>query len=445
MRNEPDPFSSEPEDLPPPSLYALQMEGSPAAPEGLLSWVVGLAHAHCVSPRTLVRHLLSCSDEYRKLWSVSTFFDRDCGTVNGHGHYAQMMIELIGAGQSITVDQMTMLSLSSFFPRNGEGFLARKPKWCHACLCEQARHGVRLHFPLVWSLEYYKICHTHHVPLSDCCPACGNVQSFLPSYPSLGHCSHCGESMLLQLPDGFLLNEPDVSNFNLWCADALADLVSRRIELHANGTMDYFRSNVELVCRQLAQGSRKSLCRKTGLQPFALNGWLTKGERPSLSILLHLCYGIQIMPAAMFLADSIEVAEPSNVELPTSGHRKHQPKLGYRERERIKNLLEVIINDQNDARRLVDVAKQVGVPRGTMKYWFWNECRELVLKRRAAADRHLLLKYQREHGALRAVVQGLRAQKIDLRDSQVEPELRKHRLTLLRPDLFQALAWMRIN
>ncbi len=440
-----DPFAGDFEPRVLAALYPLEMEGSREAPEGLLSWVVGLAQAHCVGPRVLLRHLLSNSPKYRSLWGVATFFDRDSGTINGHGRYAQMMVELIGAGQPANAGQMTLLSLSKLFPWNGEGLLARKPKWCHVCLCEQARQGRRLHFPLVWSLEHYRVCHSHHVPLSDQCPACGNTQPFLPSYPSLVHCNQCGESTLAQLPDGFRLEETEVTGFAIWCAQALADLVSRLPVLQTDGCMQAFRSNVELICSVLAHGGRKRFCREIGLQPFALNGWLNKGERPSMSVLLRLCYGIKVMPAAMFMPEPIALADYSPPSQHVGSQRKSRPMLGHKERERIKNLLDVIIADKSDARRLVDIAGQAGIEPTALKYWFWDECRELVLKRRAAEDRRMLLKYRKDHEVLRSVVQNLRAQKINLSRWQVEPELRKHHVTLIRPDLFKALEWLRLS
>ena len=105
----------------------------------------------------------------------------------------------------------------------------------------------------------------------------------------------------------------------------------------------------------------------------------------------------------------------------------------------------MIIADRNDARQMVDIAQQIGIPRGTMKYWFWEECRELVLKRRLAEDRRILRKYQREHQALRAVVQSIYAQKLNASNWQVEQSLRKQHLTLIRPDIFTALKWMRLS
>ena len=78
-----DPFATDFADHTPHPLYPLRMEGSPEAPEGLLSWIVGLAQAHCVGPRALLKHLLSDSDQYRDIWRGSTFFERDCGTAAG--------------------------------------------------------------------------------------------------------------------------------------------------------------------------------------------------------------------------------------------------------------------------------------------------------------------------------------------------------------------------
>jgi hypothetical protein len=170
-----------------------------------------------------------------------------------------------------------------------------------------------------------------------------------------------------------------------------------------------------------------------------------KGERPSLAVLLRLCFGTRVMPAAMFLPESVDVFhEPTPVRITATSQRLARPQLGYKERERIKNLLDVIIADTGDARRLVDIAEQVGLSRSALKYWFREECRILVLKSRLSEDRRMLLKFRRDHALLRSVVQNLRAQKMNLSRWQVNPELRKHQVSLIRPDLFQALEWMRI-
>ncbi len=220
-----------------PTLYPLKMEGSPEAPEGLLSWVVGLAQAHCLGPRSMIKHLLSEHERYREIWSGSAFFERDSGTVNGLGPYAQMMSDVLEAVGAQSVTDMTLLSLSHLLPRNGEGLLARRPRWCPACMCEQARAGRRLHFPLVWSLEYYRVCHIHRTMLSEHCPACGSQQTYLPSYPSLAHCSACGESILVQIPVNTDISNLPGADFEQWCSEALVDLVARRRQLQRDGDL----------------------------------------------------------------------------------------------------------------------------------------------------------------------------------------------------------------
>lgn len=408
------PFGDDFADHTPPTLHPLRMEGSPEAPEGLLSWIVGLAQAHSVGPRTLIRHLLSNSAEYRRLWSVSTFFDRDCGTINGHGRYADMMVEMIGDGQPAPPERMTLLPLAKLLPRNGEGFLGRSPRWCHACFCAHAREGVRPHYPLVWSFDYYTVCHVHHVAMSERCPACGCTQPFLPSYPSLVHCGRCGHSLIAGAPDSFLLDEREVTEFSAWSSNALVDMVSRRNVLGEEGSLAHLRANIDRICSRLTDGNRKQLCRDIGLQPYALKGWM-KGERPSLAVLLRLCFGIQVMPAAMLLPQPVDVSDEfAPIRITATSQRLSRPQLGYRERERIKNLLDVIIADTGDARRLVDIAEQVGLSRSALKYWFREECRILVLKSRVSEDRRMLLKFRKDHALLRSVVQSLRAQKMNL-------------------------------
>ncbi|MDC7285992.1 TniQ family protein, partial [Bifidobacterium thermophilum] len=82
-----------------------------------------------------------------------------------------MMLELVGKASSPAVQGMTLLGLAHLLPANGEGLLARNPRWCHACLCDQARRGQRPHHPLVWSFEHYRVCHVHRVSMGEHCPA----------------------------------------------------------------------------------------------------------------------------------------------------------------------------------------------------------------------------------------------------------------------------------
>lgn len=421
-----------------PTLYPLPMEGGREAPEGLLSWVVGLAQAHCVGPRTLVKHLVDQSDIHSDLWSNAAFFERYCGTVNGLGRYARMMLKLVGKTSSPAAQGMTLIGLAHLLPANGEGLLARNPRWCHACLCDQARLGQRPHHPLVWSFEHYRVCHVHRVSMSEYCPACGATQAFLPIYPSLLHCGTCGESLLAQPPGNFFQEEPEIDEFELWCANALADLVGRIPDLQREGRLLQMRTNLQGIAARLTGGNRKELCEAIGLQPRAINGWMSKEERPSIALLLRLCYGIGLYPAGVFLLDGLDGLTRAKPIKAPSGERHERPMLGYRQRERIESQLEIVLGQTDRHPCLQEVAQEVGLSRHALKYWFRRQSEEIVKKNRWSVARELEAKYQEDHQFLNSVVYALQSDHVYPSRRRVNLELSRRNLSLMRPDLIQA-------
>lgn len=445
MANLVDPFAEDDAPRMPPTLFALKMEGSSQAPEGLLSWIVSLGHAHSLGPRTMLKHLLGSHETYRDIWNGSAFFERDCGTVNGLGKYAQMMCDIFGADTTALVAQMTLRSLSHLLPRNGEGLLVKSPRWCHRCLCDQAREGLRPHFPLVWSLEYYRVCHLHHVSLTEHCPSCGNTQSFLPSYPSLLHCCICGESMIEAAPSDFCMQEPEIDTFDEWCAAALVDFVGSLAELRSDGSLHHLRTNVDAIVERFAQGNRKRLCEALGLQIYALNGWINKGERPSLAVLLRLCHGIGLQPARIFLPGAVNHAKRVCPVSSAPGQRQCRPMLGHRQKERIHGQLDVILGDPTDHRGLVAVASQVGLSRHALKHLFPQQSKDIVQKNRTCEARMLEARYREDHDFLRAVVQNLCAKGIYPGRRRVNAELSARRITLMRPDILGTYRRIRLS
>lgn len=432
-----DPFS---QDSPPaiePTLHPLRMEGTQEAPEGLLSWVVGLAQAHCLGPRTLVKHLVNQSNAHSDLWSDAAFFERYCGTVNGLGRYAGMMLDLLGKSATSAAQGMTLLGLSHLLPANGEGFLARNSRWCHVCLCEQARLGQRPHHPLVWSFEHYKVCHVHRVSLSEHCPACGVAQAFLPIYPSLLHCGTCGESLIAKPPGDYCPQEPEIGDFELWCAKALVDLIAHIPDLQRDGSLPQMRSNLEEIANRRTGGNRKDLCEAIGLQPRAINGWISKEERPSLALLLRLCYGLRLYPAGVFLPDGLCGLTCSKPIKAPAGERQDRPILGYRQRERIERQLELILSQADRHPSLREVAQEVGLSRHALKYWFRPQSEEVVRKNRWSNDRALASRYQEDHRFLSSVVHRLQSDNVYPSRRRVNRELSRRHLSLIRPDLIQ--------
>lgn len=424
-------------------LFHVEPQGGADDPEGLISWLVAVAQAHSLSPRVLMKHLIEQSAAHRDLWSGTTFFDRDCVTINGYGKYARMATSLLARHSGVAFKSMTLLELAELFPHNGEGMLARYPKWCTECLCDQARSGKRPHLKLAWSLDHYKVCHVHNVPLSERCPACGSMQSFFPIYPSVIHCNSCDRSLLAAQPETELSESPTPNQFDLWCANTLVDLVSRRVELAAQGSMLAFRHNVADIVRQLSPGNKKGLCESVGLQAYALNGWLNKDERPSMSVLLKFSFGVSAELANMFVPGAANLAFELKVVTSEPDERCARPLLGFEQRKHMERLLEVIVNDMTDCRPLGLVAKQLGLRRSAMKYWFRQQCREIVKKNRSFESRRQEVRYRADHELLHAIVQSLRAKDVNPSRRRVDAELRKNGLALARPDLFLAFEKLR--
>lgn len=430
-----DPFSKEAVCLA-PAVYPQVAAGSKESPEGMLSWTVRLAQAHCVGPRTMLRQLLSSHAQYREIWSGSTFFERDSGTVNGLGSYARMMVDLFSEAHA-SAEVMTLLPLAHLLPRNGEGLLVKRPRWCPACLCEQVRAQQPIHFPLAWSLEYYRVCHVHRTVMSEHCPACGAQQDLLPCYPSLVHCTTCGEPLLAALGEQDRREEPEPTPFEAWCSLALMDLIAQRALLQTEGSLAQFRANISALVEKFSPNNRKGLCEAVGLQIYALNGWLNKNERPSLAVLLRLCHGVGLLPSGLFLPNAVARVGNTQPRMAPASQRHNKPLLGYRTRERIQKQLEVILADPSDHRGLAEVARQVGLTRHALKYWFRHQASEIVRKKRVCEDRSLARRYQEQQEFLRAVVQQLTIEGVYPSKRCVNAALEKYRTSLMRPDLFE--------
>jgi hypothetical protein len=230
--------------------------------------------------------------------------------------------------------------------------------------------------------------------------------------------------------------------FDIWCADTLADLLARRNELEGIESLTVFRRNIAAIVAKLAPGNKKGLCESIGLQPYALNGWLNKDERPSLAVLLRVCYGVSVNVAEVFLPDASVRASVRLAAVDVHSERDARPFLGLEQREAMQRLLQVIIEDPADCRPLAHVAAQLDLNRSALKYWFRPECCEIVRKNRNFESRRMEIRYRADHDFLRAVVQQLIADGMHPSRRRVGAELCRKGLALARPDLFLAFEQM---
>jgi hypothetical protein len=117
-------------------------------------------------------------------------------------------------------------------------------------------------------------------------------------WPDLHHCDHCGAC----------LAESEEDRTGARSADGIEvlvdDLVASLGLMSPEPAWAWCRA-LERAVYATTERQRAALCRRLGLQPRALNGWLRKGEKVALDSLLRICAGLRLKPSQMLEGDVI--------------------------------------------------------------------------------------------------------------------------------------------
>jgi len=81
-----------------------------------------------------------------------------------------------------------------------------------------------------------------------------------------------------------------LTEFQSWVCKAVTDMVVHQSDAGLSICFDRFRCFVEKQVSTVAEGNRAAFCKALGFHGRGLNGWLNKGERPSITHFLSLCY-----------------------------------------------------------------------------------------------------------------------------------------------------------
>lgn len=367
--------------------------------EGLLSLLIRTCHAHAVNPRLVIRDILPEAESGISCIPTAAFYQRLAGTMNGLGKYAELFVSAMEklTGRSDFRAQ-TMLPWQDLFPHNGQGMLARHRHWCPVCLLEQRQRSNVATLPLIWSLETYRFCRHHSVPLEHCCPSCGKTQPFVPPYPDPGICSHCRRHL------GGIRTPHEPSEFQRWIADALEGMVERQAIDGFAPSLKTFRAFLTGQVQAHTDGNRAAFCRALGLNEFAISGWLNKGERPSITQFLTICYGTKTMPWEVF-GSYQPPKSPHSVFLPTEKIyvRQPNPRLDLRQRASLMQKLQSHL-DASQGKSVLAIANQIGVGRNCLRYWFPDLCESLSARNRTMAQRKSANRRQEQQRILRKTI-----------------------------------------
>lgn len=374
-----DPFADPDVPIPPRTrLYALPPAGMETPmQESLLSLIIRTARAHTVNPRRLVATVFpEVTPAFTDL-AYATFFTRLAGTANGLGRYAELFVaatELLTGRPGLR--QLTMLPWQELFPHNGQGLLARHPRWCPTCFAEQNLAGDDPVVPLAWSLEAVRICPKHRRPLHEHCPTCGRRQPFIPHYPDLSVCEHC-HSTLATTGEFDTQKRETLTAFDWWAFGAVGDMLilPAGVEPSAERFREVLRERILLT----ADGNRAQFCREMGLQEWSLKGWLTKNERPSPAQFLAICYRLRSLPSRLFADAAERQTSPRRLIDSTLTRRAPCPRLTATSRRKLKRQLQECLA-RSEPTSLTAVGRNLGVSARCLRYWFPDICQLLGLK-----------------------------------------------------------------
>lgn len=427
-------FDVEDAGLPPRSrLYNLPPNGmGTERVEGLVSYVVRLARAHSVNPRRLVEIELGNANLAIAKFATA-FFRKDGGTVNGLGQYAELFAAVLAELTSRQdLCDLTLLPWKEVFPRNGQGLLARHPKWCPVCLDQQRRSGEGMAFPLAWSMELYSVCAAHRVDMENGCPSCGKTQPFFPRYPDLTICHHCR----YPLADGRV--HENHSHFELWVAGAIGDMVRRQSEPGFEPSLRRFQEFVLAQVNAATGGNRAAFCRALGFDPHGVRGWLDRNERPSFTQFLTLCYGVDVMPAAIFSDGPTQgtIVQPRRHNGPGK-ERRACPRPTSERREQLEQALRIALSS-GQFPSVSSIADELGIGPSGLRYWFPDLCGTLSERHRLAVTRRTLENEARQCARIEEVVRKIQAEGGWPSRRKVTQLLRPERISLIRPQLSRA-------
>lgn len=405
--------------------------------ESLLSYLVRVSHAHGVNPRLLVKYVLAEHTPRIAQIATKAFFQTLSGTINGLSSYAETFADVFCAlTLRPELRQLTMLPWKGLFPHNGQGLLARRPRWCPICLNEDGQGIQGTPIPLAWALEPYRVCVTHGVRLEDRCHVCGAKQNFLPSYPDPGYCRHCRSWL------GHQARPQDVSDFHVWVARAIVDIIASGSNQSVDLSLDVFRRFlVEQISRQTG-GNRTAFCRAVGLGDFAVSGWINKQQRPSLVQFLTLCRGLQVLPTEVF-AECPAESGPAYRHTPSARllDREPCPRPPFARRQAWKQFIEAELAS-GSPRCVNQLAKSLGVSSTCLRYWFPVLCKALSDQSRKAARERSSLRQRKEVAVLEDIVAATRLNGGVVSRRKVDQLLREKGLTISRPHLRKALNGM---
>ncbi|MBU0493747.1 MAG: TniQ family protein, partial [Chloroflexi bacterium] len=264
--------------------------------ESLTSYIVRLAEAHCVRPRTLVTrelvpllgrpHLAKPGDN-----SISAFWSKDARALNGTRTLARDWVQALETLTRRTdLRFLTLLTWADVLPTSG--LLRPTRAWCPACYEEWRTGGQVVYEPLLWTLQVVAICSRHQRWLCLQCPDCQQPLPLLTSRSRPGCCPRCeawlGSSPAVTPTDSVELPE-DEWRWQTWVVDTVGELLAAAPHLMDLPRRESIAAAMTVYVEQAAGGNMNALARELRISLSAVSTWKLTRSVPQLQRLLQVC------------------------------------------------------------------------------------------------------------------------------------------------------------
>jgi hypothetical protein len=343
--------------LPPRSLLFCLMPVGIGTPEveSMTGYVMRLAEAHLLSPKTLVtREILPLFQRSFLLDSqrnfLATFWTNNVPALNGTQTWAFDWVKVV---EHLTLRSdlrfLTMLPWSQVIA--SKSLIRRTRAWCSRCYHEWWSHDQPLYEPLLWTLSCITVCREHHCAFDTVCPQCQRMQPLLGPESRLGYCAWCqgwlGSDVRGKQDSGEQLAENHIQR-RIWEANVLGELLAAAPSITAPLEKSLIATKLAIYLAPLIQQGKLRL----GHSPLRRDiiHALRQGDRtPQLDTLLTLCFWFSTSPLRFFTED----IEPTSLEYREVCRQEEQDRMPRKQRgpaelEQLRKELEKFVADPTE-------------------------------------------------------------------------------------------------
>jgi transcriptional regulator with XRE-family HTH domain len=340
--------------------------------ESLTSYLARLVESHTVLLGDLakqeIKPVVPKNYKSRDLFCIK----HRTGTVNGTGVIA---LDLVQALEKLTFREdltfLTLLKWSQVFPQRQ---LTRPVKaWCPACYQDWYSQNQVIYDPLLWFFQEVNICLKHKIPLKTCCPHCYSELPPLASNSRPGYCSGCerwlGQEMSINI------TALENKSWQVWVMNNLGSIVANSPNL-SHIAKEQVAQSLQLSIEQTTQGNIAAFARFIGLPKNQVWMWSKGQVLPQLSVLLKICYLLNLSLLEFLTNDKLKVNSCSDLKFVNQERvilKKRITNLIFVE----KSLKSILSESPEKPPSLTAVAKQLGFNRRTLTRSFPELCQAI--------------------------------------------------------------------